>query len=221
MCVGSALYPSLKREPSRASAATGKARTTPRLGFVGSSKHTALLALPAAVARTLASLLIGDERIECSLGKRADTAPRLVMRDPAVVAMDAPPAGGELVTAPELVGGVALAQTSGSAVAETARRAAAAGAVALLVSVPPAEDSSTEDALPWLGRDVHPIPVLGVRRAAHEMLAAVAARLASSFNTWKRHDAERQALMKVQLERIAAEASSKDTKEIVGRSLAN
>ena len=48
----------------------------------------------------------------------------------------------------------------------------------------------------------------------------VAARLASSFNTWRRHDEQRQALMKAQLERISELASSKDTKEIVGRSLA-
>merc|ERR1719201_2884140 len=48
----------------------------------------------------------------------------------------------------------------------------------------------------------------------------VAARLASSFNTWRRHDDERQALMRAQLERINAEATSKDTKEVVGRSLA-
>ena len=48
----------------------------------------------------------------------------------------------------------------------------------------------------------------------------VAARLAGSFNTWRRHDGARQALMKEQLERIAANAKSKDTKEIVGRSLA-
>ena len=48
----------------------------------------------------------------------------------------------------------------------------------------------------------------------------VAARLAGSFNTWRRHDEERQALVKVQLERIAASAKSKDTKEIVSRSLA-
>ena len=48
----------------------------------------------------------------------------------------------------------------------------------------------------------------------------VAARLAGSFNTWRRHDDARQALMKAQLERIQAEAKSKDTKEIVGRALA-
>ena len=48
----------------------------------------------------------------------------------------------------------------------------------------------------------------------------VAARLASSFNTWRRHDEARQELMKEQLERIAKEATSKDTKEIVGRALA-
>jgi aminopeptidase N len=48
----------------------------------------------------------------------------------------------------------------------------------------------------------------------------VAARLAGSFNTWRRHDEERQVLMKAQLEHIQAEAKSKDTKEIVGRALA-
>jgi len=48
----------------------------------------------------------------------------------------------------------------------------------------------------------------------------VAARLASSFNTWRRHTEERQALMKAQLERIKAEATSKDTLEIASRSLA-
>ena len=48
----------------------------------------------------------------------------------------------------------------------------------------------------------------------------VAARLASSFNAWRRHDEGRQALMKAQLERIAEQASSKDTKEIVSRTLA-
>lgn len=47
----------------------------------------------------------------------------------------------------------------------------------------------------------------------------VAARLASAFNTWRRHDEGRQALMKEQLERIQREATSKDTLEIVGRSL--
>lgn len=48
----------------------------------------------------------------------------------------------------------------------------------------------------------------------------VAARLASSFNTWRRHDVGRQELMKAQLERIQSEASSKDTKEIVKLALA-
>ena len=48
----------------------------------------------------------------------------------------------------------------------------------------------------------------------------VAARLASAFNTWRRHDEARQALMKAQLERIQAAAKSKDTLEIVQRSLA-
>eukprot|EP00900_Chrysochromulina_parva_P003022 jgi/Chrpa1/12720/Chrysochromulina_OHIO_Genome00012209-RA len=48
----------------------------------------------------------------------------------------------------------------------------------------------------------------------------VAARLCGSFNTWRRYDATRQALMKAQLERVLAGASSKDTKEIAQRSLA-
>jgi len=48
----------------------------------------------------------------------------------------------------------------------------------------------------------------------------VAARLASSFNTWRRHNEDRQQLMRTQLEKIQAEASSKDTLEIVSRSLA-
>jgi len=48
----------------------------------------------------------------------------------------------------------------------------------------------------------------------------VAARLAQSFNTWRRHDDERQALMRAQLERIKDGAKSKDTIEIVTRSLA-
>ena len=48
----------------------------------------------------------------------------------------------------------------------------------------------------------------------------LAARLAGSFNTWRRHDEARQALQKAQLERIAAEASSNDVKEIVSKALA-
>jgi len=48
----------------------------------------------------------------------------------------------------------------------------------------------------------------------------VAARLAQAFNTWRRHDDERQKLMRAQLERIKEGASSKDTLEIVTRSLA-
>ncbi|MFT7642405.1 MAG: aminopeptidase N, partial [Pirellulaceae bacterium] len=50
----------------------------------------------------------------------------------------------------------------------------------------------------------------------------VAANLVACFNQWKSFDGDRQALMKTQLERIAAtEAVSKDVGEIVGRSLAN
>jgi aminopeptidase N len=48
----------------------------------------------------------------------------------------------------------------------------------------------------------------------------VAARLASSFSNWKRHDEARQKLMQAQLERIQQEASSEDTKEIVSKTLA-
>jgi aminopeptidase N len=49
----------------------------------------------------------------------------------------------------------------------------------------------------------------------------LAARLVSSFNPWRRFDAERRALMKQQLERIAGHpALSKDVFEIVGRALA-
>jgi aminopeptidase N len=48
----------------------------------------------------------------------------------------------------------------------------------------------------------------------------VASRLAGSFNTWRKHNEERQVLMKAQLERIQKQATSKDTLEIVGRALA-
>jgi len=48
----------------------------------------------------------------------------------------------------------------------------------------------------------------------------VAARLCGAFNTWRRYDEGRQALMRAQLETILAGASSKDTKEIAQRSLA-
>jgi aminopeptidase N len=48
----------------------------------------------------------------------------------------------------------------------------------------------------------------------------VAARLVSSFNQWRRFDAQRQASMKSELERIQAQkALSKDVFEIVGRAL--
>ena len=48
----------------------------------------------------------------------------------------------------------------------------------------------------------------------------VAARLAGSFNQWKKFDAGRQELMKAQLERVkATEGLSKDTFEIVSRAL--
>jgi len=48
----------------------------------------------------------------------------------------------------------------------------------------------------------------------------VAARLASSFDTWRNHIDERKILMAAQLERIKENATSKDTLEIVTRSLA-
>lgn len=48
----------------------------------------------------------------------------------------------------------------------------------------------------------------------------VAARLASSFDTWQKQTGDRKLLMKTQLERIQKEAKSSDTLEIVGRSLA-
>ena len=48
----------------------------------------------------------------------------------------------------------------------------------------------------------------------------VAARLASSFNQYRRFDEGRQQLMRAQLERIAAkDGLSKDVREIVGRAL--
>jgi aminopeptidase N len=47
-----------------------------------------------------------------------------------------------------------------------------------------------------------------------------AARIAGAFETWKRYDATRQALMRAELERIAAvESLSKNTREIVERIL--
>ena len=50
----------------------------------------------------------------------------------------------------------------------------------------------------------------------------VAARLAGSFNSWKRYDEGRQGLMRAQLERISrVEGLSRNTGEIVGRALAN
>lgn len=48
----------------------------------------------------------------------------------------------------------------------------------------------------------------------------VASRLTTAFSQWRRFDGARQALMRAQLERIgAAEGLSKDTFEIVARSL--
>jgi aminopeptidase N len=49
----------------------------------------------------------------------------------------------------------------------------------------------------------------------------IASRLAGAFNQWKRYDADRQALMRAELERIAAvDGLSKDVFEIVHRALA-
>jgi len=47
----------------------------------------------------------------------------------------------------------------------------------------------------------------------------VAARMASSFDTWSKHTEERKQLMKIQLERIQKGATSPDTNEIVSRTL--
>ncbi len=48
----------------------------------------------------------------------------------------------------------------------------------------------------------------------------LASRMVSIFNPWKRFDAGRQALMRGELERIAARTPlSKDVFEIVGRAL--
>ena len=48
----------------------------------------------------------------------------------------------------------------------------------------------------------------------------VAARMAKAFNPWKRFDAERQALIRAELERIAAKPGlSKDVTEIITRAL--
>ncbi|KIG17962.1 Membrane alanine aminopeptidase N [Enhygromyxa salina] len=67
----------------------------------------------------------------------------------------------------------------------------------------------------------------GYRLLADEVIAIdqlnpqVAARLVSAFNSWRRFDSERQALLREQLERIAASPTlSKDVGEIVGRALA-
>jgi len=49
--------------------------------------------------------------------------------------------------------------------------------------------------------------------------AQLAARLASTFNSWKRYDDSRGLLMKAQLERIFEKASSADTKEIATKAL--
>ncbi|MEM6861809.1 MAG: aminopeptidase N [Myxococcota bacterium] len=48
----------------------------------------------------------------------------------------------------------------------------------------------------------------------------VASRMVSSFNSYRRHEAQRRGLMRQCLERIAEKASSKDVGEIVGKALA-
>lgn len=72
----------------------------------------------------------------------------------------------------------------------------------------------------------HSIGGRGYEFLADEVIAIdrlnpqVASRLVSAFNNWRRFDAERQELQRVQLQRIAAvEQLSKDVGEIVGRAL--
>ncbi|CAM9719129.1 unnamed protein product, partial [Discosporangium mesarthrocarpum] len=48
----------------------------------------------------------------------------------------------------------------------------------------------------------------------------VASRLATTFSSWKRYDDRRRALMTQQLQRIRNSSPSKDTLEVVTRSLA-
>jgi aminopeptidase N len=49
----------------------------------------------------------------------------------------------------------------------------------------------------------------------------LAARIVAPFTRWRRFDEERGALMKKELERLAAAAESKDVVEIVTKSLAD
>ena len=51
--------------------------------------------------------------------------------------------------------------------------------------------------------------------------AQAAAGLARSFTTWRRFDEARQAMVKAQLERVLAEASSNDVKEMIEKTLKN
>ena len=51
--------------------------------------------------------------------------------------------------------------------------------------------------------------------------AQAAAGLARSFTTWRRFDEARQAIVKAQLERVLAEASSNDVKEMIEKTLKN
>ena len=54
------------------------------------------------------------------------------------------------------------------------------------------------------------------------MLAISGASItARSFTTWRRFDETRQAIVKAQLERVLAEASSNDVKEMVEKTLKN
>jgi hypothetical protein len=116
----------------------------------------------------MASLHIGGERVACALGGPSKQ-PALSFRG-AVVAAEPPLADAELTPAAALAGSVALARRGGCSFAEKAERAAAAGAVALLVS------DSQEATTPFVpgGTEESPIPVLGVRQSAHETLAGSA-----------------------------------------------
>jgi hypothetical protein len=111
----------------------------------------------------MASLRVGGERIVCALGSRGDDAPAVSYRG-AVVATDPPLANAELTNAAALVGKVALARRGGCPFAQKAERAAAAGAVALLVS------DSEEAATPFTpgGTEDSLILVLGVPLGARD-----------------------------------------------------
>ena len=80
----------------------------------------------------MASLRVGGERVACALGDRPSDQPALSYSG-AVVAAEPPLADAELTNAAALAGSVALARRGGCSDTEKAERAAAAGAVALLV----------------------------------------------------------------------------------------